>query len=127
MELIVGDCRSIYDHIAAEKGLPRDRILALDLAALKSAFESQLREGMEGRNAVLQWVPGPHNLADGLTKYISMQSLMIHVLRDGSYTLADEDTLLASAEKTRETLKSVDSKRPSCNIVFGSKWGYPWQ
>ena len=81
-QLIVGtDCRSIYDHMAAEKGLPRDRILALDLAALKSTFESQLREGLEGRNAVLRWVPGPHNLADGLTKYISMQSLMIHVLR----------------------------------------------
>lgn len=127
-QLIVGtDCRSIYDHIAAEKGLPRDRILALDLAALKSTFESQLREGMEGRNAVLRWVPGPHNLSDGLTKYISMQSLMIHVLREGSYTLADEDTLLASANKTRETLKLGDSKKLSCNIVTDGFGKYPWQ
>ena len=47
------DCRSVYDHISAERGLPRDRILALDPAALRSTFEAQLREGAQGRNATL--------------------------------------------------------------------------
>lgn len=64
------DCRSVFDHISAERGLPRDRILALDLASLRATFESQLREGAEGRNASLRWLPGPRNLADGLTKYM---------------------------------------------------------
>lgn len=99
------DCRSVFDHISAERGLPRDRILALDLASLRSTFENQLREDAQGRNASLRWLPGPHNLADGLTKYIAVQSLMISVLSEGRYTLADEDTLLKSANSTRGRLK----------------------
>ena len=89
------DCRSVFDHISAERGLPRDRILALDLASLRATFESQLREGAEGRNASLRWLPGPRNLADGLTKYVvAIQSLIISVLNSGQYSLADESTLL---------------------------------
>lgn len=61
------DCRSVCDHISAERGLPRDRILRLDLAALRATFEAQLREGAQGRNAQLRWLPGPRNLADRLT------------------------------------------------------------
>ena len=48
------DCPSVYDHITMERGLPKDRILALDLAALRATFESQLREPAEGRAATLR-------------------------------------------------------------------------
>ena len=126
-QLIVGtDCRSIYDHLSAEKGLARDRILALDLAALKATFEGQLREDLEGRNAVLRWVPGPYNLADGLTKFIALQSLMISVLSEGQYTLADEATLLERAEQTKKQLKQKDLKRqPEVSAFLGNI--LPWQ
>lgn len=107
------DCRSVYDHITMERGLPKDRILALDLAALRSTFESQLREHTEGRAASLRWLPGPYNLSDGLTKYIAVQSLIISVLSEGKYTLADEATLLAQAEHTKHLLKNP-------NVIPGS-------
>lgn len=100
------DCKSVFDHVSMERGLPRDRILALDLAALRATFESQLREDAEGRNATLQWLPGPRNLADGLTKYIALQSLMISTLSHGTYTLADEHTLMEHAARTRTLMKS---------------------
>lgn len=100
------DCRSVYDHISMERGLPKDRILALDLASLRETFESQLREHAEGRAATLRWLPGPYNLSDGLTKYIAVQSLIIRVLSEGKYTLADEATLLTQAEHTKQQLKN---------------------
>ena len=53
------DCRSAYDHITMERGLPKDCILALDLAALRATFESQLHEHAEGRAVTLRWLPGP--------------------------------------------------------------------
>ena len=100
------DCKSVFDHVSLERGLPRDRILALDLAALRATFESQLREDAEGRNAKLYWLPGPRNLADGLTKFISLQSLIISTLSSGTYTLADEHTLMQHAAAMRDRLKS---------------------
>ena len=96
-----------------ERGLPKDRILALDLAALRATFESQLREHAEGRAATLRWLPGPYNLSDGLTKYIAVQSFIISVLSEGKYTLADEATLLTQAEHTKRQLKTP-------NVVPGS-------
>ena len=48
------DAKSVYDHITAERGLPQDRMLALDLAALRETFESQLREDGVPRNALLE-------------------------------------------------------------------------
>lgn len=113
------DCKSVYDHISAERGLARDRILALDLASLRATFESQLREDADGRNAHLKWLPGPRNLADGLTKYIAVQSLIISVLSEGKYTLADEDTLLKSVDSVKATLKGHPS------VCFATN--YSWQ
>ena len=124
------DCRSVYDHISAERGLPRDRILALDLAALRATFEAQLREGTQGRNASLRWLPGPHNLADGLTKYVAVQSLIVNVLSQGMYTLADEETLMKSADGTKSILKqnrAFDLNQSHRNSALVCRKYYPWQ
>ena len=124
------DCRSVYDHISAERGLPRDRILALDLAALRATFEAQLREGTQGRNASLRWLPGPHNLADGLTKYVAVQSLIVNVLSQGMYTLADEETLMKSADGTKSILKqnrAFDLNQSHRNSALVGRKHYPWQ
>ena len=72
------DCRSAYDHISAERGHPRDRILALDLAALRATLEAQLQEGAQGRHAQLRWLPGPRNLADRLTIKVRCSSITHH-------------------------------------------------
>ena len=36
-------------------------------------------------------------MADGLTKYLSIQDLMIVTLSSGRYTVADDDSLMARA------------------------------
>ena len=122
--LAATDCRSVYVHISAERGLPRDMILALDLAALRDTFKSQLREGTEGRHARLRWIPGPRNLADGLTKHITIQSLIISVLTEGRYTLAAESTLLESAQKSKKRLKNQDSTQ---SVLLCLNSSYTWQ
>ena len=105
--IVCVDAKSVYDHITAERGLPSDKMLALDLAALKHTFESQLREDSEQRNAVLRWIPGPRNVADGLTKYLAVQDILISTMTSGKYTIADDDMIMARAA----ALKSLARER----------------
>ena len=112
--VLVTDAKSVFDHITAERGLPSDRMLALDLAALRDTFEGQIREDLMGRNAILKWLPGSRNIADGLTKYLSIQDLMTATLSTAQYTIADDDCLVARAaamkEKHRENRRNRKQK-----------------
>ena len=65
----------------------------------------QLWEGTEGRNASLRWLPGPCNLADGLTKHAAIQSLIISVPNRGPHSLADESTLFERAQSQKVKIK----------------------
>ncbi len=86
-------------------------MLALDLAQLKETFESQWREDSSShRNAKLRWLPGPRNVADGLTKYVAVQDVMISVLRDGLYCVADDACLLTRVAETKQAIKVGELK-----------------
>ena len=112
IEMITGtDCKSVYDNVSSERGISKDRMLALDLAQLKETFESQWKEdSSKHRNAKLRWLPGPRNVADGLTKYVAVQDVMISVLRDGLYCVADDVRLLARVAETKQAIKVGDLK-----------------
>ena len=58
---LVIDARTAFDALESE-GLPGDRRVALDMAALR---EDLKRDGL---HSLVRWVPGPQQLADGLTK-----------------------------------------------------------
>ena len=107
IEMITGtDCKSVYDNVSSERGISKDRMLALDLAQLKETFESQWKEdSSKHRNAKLRWLPGPRNVADGLTKYVAVQDVMISVIRDGLYCVADDVRLLARVAETKQAIK----------------------
>ena len=107
IEMITGtDCKSVYDNVSSERGISKDRMLALDLAQLKETFESQWKEdSSRHRNAKLRWLPGPRNVADGLTKYVPVQDVMISVLRDGLYCVADDMRLLSRVAETKQAIK----------------------
>ena len=71
----------------------------------------------------MRLLPGPHNLAVGLMKYVAVQSLIISVLSQGMHTLADEDTLMHHATHTHQM--RLKGKATSLNLVdqrflFGS-------
>ena len=100
--LLATDVKSVYDNVTAERGVPSDRMLALDLAALRETFQSQLREDVEQRNANLVWVPGSRNIPDGLTKYLAVSDLIISALSTGKYSVADDSTVLARAAALKE-------------------------
>ena len=105
------DCKSVFDNVSSERGLSKDRMLALDLAQLKETFESQWREDSSShRNAKLRWLPGPRNVADGLTKYVAVQDVMISVLRDGLYCVADDACLLTRVAETKQAIKVGELK-----------------
>ena len=61
------DAQSLYDHLRTDGSIGKDRIFALDAAALRRFFDAD-----NGRNAEVKWLPGKLMLSDGLTKYIAV-------------------------------------------------------
>ena len=50
-------------------------------------------------------MPGPRNVADGLTKYLAVQDLMVAVVSAGRYTIADVETVVARAAAVKDTYR----------------------
>ena len=59
----VTDCRSLYDALQRLSASLQEKRVLLDLVAIRETCGGSL----EGSSAV-RWVPGDHQLADGLTK-----------------------------------------------------------
>ena len=59
--LLVLDAKTAFDTLQTES-LPQDRRTALDLLAIKESLLD------ESNHALCRWVPGPQQMADGLTK-----------------------------------------------------------
>ena len=103
------DAKSVYDNVTGERGIPSDRMLALGLALLRETFGSQLREDVPDSGAALRWLPGPRNVADGLTKYLAQQDLMSVVLGSGQHSVA-EDSVVAAAAASRKARRKLAGK-----------------
>ncbi len=43
------------------------------------------------------WLPGERNVADGLTKHLAVENLMISSLQNGKCTLCDDQSVIAWA------------------------------
>ena len=63
------------------------------------------REPGTRRNSRLLWLPGPRNVADGLTKYLAVQDLIVAVLSSGMYTVADVEQFVARAANIKQQYK----------------------
>ena len=77
----VTDCRSVYDHLKFDRGLPRDKRLAIELAALK--------EDLKRANNEIRWMPGRKLIVDALTKQIASPDLLMEFLNTGQYAIVD--------------------------------------
>jgi len=106
--IIATDAQSLYDHVNKDAGMPKDRIFALDVASLKHYVADP------ERNASLRWIPGKNMVADGLTKYLAVNDLMLSVLTEGWYSLMRDGVVPARAaemkEKCRERQKQKKRK-----------------
>jgi len=98
------DAQSVYDHLVRQGGLPSDKRLALDLAALREVVGAG-HDSKPGHNAAAQWLPGPRNVADGLTKYPAVQDLTRAVLTSGRYTMADIAATVARAAQVKDAYR----------------------
>ena len=103
-QLWVVDARSTYDHLNKDCGIPTDKRLAIDVAAL---HETLARGGDR-----LVWVPGPVNPADGLTKAAGTNEALESLQSSGCWTLVEteESALKRAAEAERRRLRKLTAK-----------------
>ena len=59
----VTDCRSLYDALQRLSASLQEKRVLLDLVSIREACGGNL-----GSSSSVRWVPGQHQLADGLTK-----------------------------------------------------------
>ena len=105
----VTDCRSVYDHLTFDRGLPRDKRLAIELAALKQSL-------CRPRDK-LRWMPGRRLLVDALAKCLSHPDILITVFTTGLYSLVDtpEEAAHRAAVRERERARK-EAKKSSSNL-----------
>ena len=51
--------------------------------SMEEFFHDQVTEDTADVRNILRWLPGPRNVADGLTKYLAVQDLLIAVMQSG--------------------------------------------
>jgi hypothetical protein len=106
MSGLMTDCKSAYDHLAAEicPSSLHDKTAALDLTILRS--------DLARLGAPLRWCPTERQLADGLTKDgADGADLIRSVLREGRYVLALESTVLEAKQREKERRLKVGKER----------------
>ena len=119
------DAQSLYDHLRTDGSIGRDRIFALDAAALREFFSDD-----GGRNAAVKWIPSKLMVSDGLTKYLPISDLMISVMSSGQYSLFGGTMVPAQQAATREAFrdkqkakkkakKQSESEAMHCNFIKG--------
>ena len=81
------DCRSLYDSLMRLSASLQEKRVLLDLVSIREACGGSLES-----SSAVRWVPGTHQLADGLTKRDK-------VLRDrlGSFCLNPRFSLVESS------------------------------
>ena len=96
--LWVTDCRSVFDHLARDRGLPQDRQQAIELAALR-------RDLMRG-NHDLRWMPGPKMVADPLTKDKANYTVLHDVFMKAEWTVIYTEECQTMRARTREQARA---------------------
>ncbi|CAE7388309.1 GIP [Symbiodinium sp. CCMP2456] len=100
--VFVTDCKSLFDHLMSRSAPTLDeKRTALDIVIL--------RESLQKTQGSLRWVPTDRMLADAMTKESADALDMLRAcLREGSYQISDESTILRwrSDEKERRKLLS---------------------
>ena len=82
----VTDCRSLYDALQRLSASLQEKRVLLDLVAIRETCGGSL----EGSSAV-RWVPGDHQLADGLTKRDrTLRARLASFCMDPSFTLVEQ-------------------------------------
>ena len=81
--ILATDCRSVYDHVARDRGLPKDRAVATELALLKCVLREE--------NQFLRWMPGEEMISDALTKYRRMPSSLLDPIKTAMWALCDNE------------------------------------
>ena len=95
--ILVLDARTAFDTLRTES-LPQDRRTALDLLAIKESLLD------ENNRALCRWVPGPQQLADGLTKYKD-NKVLSDFLATNEWTLKEDSAWQEQRTKQRENQK----------------------
>jgi hypothetical protein len=103
----VTDCKSVYDNLLFDRGLPRDKRLAIEIAGLREALR---RPGNS-----IHWVPGRRLIVDGLTKSLPHPDLLLEVMSSGRYALVDtpEELGYRAALREKERGRRVAQRVPS--------------
>jgi hypothetical protein len=98
----VTDCKSVYDSLLFDRGLPRDKRLAIEIAGLREALR---RPGNS-----IHWVPGRRLIVDGLTKSLPHPDLLVEVMSSGRYALVDtpEESGYRAALREKERSRRVE-------------------
>ena len=95
--ILVLDARTAFDTLRTES-LPQDRRTALDLLAIKESLLD------ENNRALCRWVPGPQQLADGLTKDKD-NKVLSDFLATNEWTLKEDSAWQEQRTKQRENQK----------------------
>jgi hypothetical protein len=111
--ILVLDAKTAYDSIRNDN-LANDRRAALDLMALKESLADP------ASHAFCRWVPGPQQLADALTKFAG-NSILYQVMTTGTWSLVEDETLVAVRQRQRENQKTYRKKSKETMMKNASK------
>ena len=103
---LVIDARTAFDALESE-GLPGDRRVALDMAALR---EDLKRDALR---SLVRWVPGPQQLADGLTKRFGNAVLEATMAGEGWSLREQEEVRLRREYERNLRKKGAAAARPA--------------
>ena len=100
--ILATDCKSLYDHLISPSSPTAidDRRTSIDIV--------MLRESLKLTGGAIRWLPTGWMLADGLTKDRQEPAdLLRSCVRQGTYQIAPEDTVLQQQAEERERRKNA--------------------
>ena len=106
------DAKSSYDHLTKDSGLPDDKRLAIDVAAL--------RQQREQTGSEIYWLPGPQMPCDVLTKFDRANDAILQLLA-GTWSLKEQPDVKAKRDKEsskRRERKAAAKEVKHVSFVF---------
>lgn len=100
--LLVLDAKTAFDTLKSDS-LPQDRRTALDLLALKESLLD------DTSNSFCRWVPGPQQLADGLTKEKG-NKMLSEFFMTNEWSLKEDVMWQEQRAKQRENQRNYKAK-----------------
>ena len=91
--IAVTDNKPFYDHIHGDHNVCQDKRLAIEILLL--------RRDIEKYGVCLRWIDTKQMLVDSMTKTKIKPCLMRHVLKEGSYAIMEEQSMLDAKRAQR--------------------------